>query len=156
MKSFLTALAVTTTLTAPGFASAKQVVLSATMKNYGGPGAYLAIYVTDANGAYKGTLWVAGGRSKYYGHLRDWASVTRGNPGNIASITGASVGAGRTLEVIVNVADNLIDAGYQLHVDAAAEDMREGPSEVVIPFTSGNAGSGASGRRYIGNFQYSF
>ena len=85
-----------------------------------------------------------------------YLQVTRGNPGNIASITGASVGAGRTLEVIVNVADNLIDAGYQLHVDAAAEDMREGPSEVVIPFTSGDAGSGASGRRYIGNFQYSF
>ena len=41
-----------------------------------GDGAYLALHVTDDKGQYQGTLWVAGGKSKYYRHLRQW---TRGS-----------------------------------------------------------------------------
>lgn len=41
-------------------------------KNYGGDGAYLAAYLTDAKGTYVRTLWVAGGKAKYYKHLSDW------------------------------------------------------------------------------------
>ena len=40
----------------------------------------------------------------------------------VDGITGASVGSGRTLEVSMDLADALFDAGYTLHVDAAAED----------------------------------
>jgi hypothetical protein len=36
------------------------------MAKYGGQGAYLAMYVTDLKGAYVGSLWMAGGKSKYY------------------------------------------------------------------------------------------
>ena len=56
----------------PGLATARPVTLTTTLKNYGGDGAYLAVYLTDPSGAYVRTLWVAGKKSKYYKHLSDW------------------------------------------------------------------------------------
>ena len=80
MKTLLAALAVTTALTLPGLAMARPVTLTTMLNNYGGNGAYLALYVTDAQGAYEGSLWMAGGKSKYYEHLTDWYRATGGNP----------------------------------------------------------------------------
>lgn len=154
MKSLLAALALTTALTAPGLAMARPVTLTTTLNNYGGDGAYLALYVTDSAGAYKGTLWMAGDKSKYYGHLSDWTRGSGGRLSEIDGITGASVGAGRSLKVTLDLADALFDAGYELHIDAAVEDMRDSPSEMVVPLTSGGAGQAVSGRRYIQSFSY--
>ncbi len=152
MKTLLATLALTTALTLPGLAMARPVTLSAALTNYGGDGAYLAIYLTDASGAYVGSLWMAGGRSKYYRHLSDWYAATRGDASQVDGITGASVGAGQRLELSVDLADALFDAGYTLHVDAAVEDMRESPNEISLPLTS--AGGSAEGRRYIARFSY--
>lgn len=152
MKTLLSALAVTTALTGP--ALARPVTLSANMNQYGGDGAYLALYVTDAQGAYLGSLWMAGGKSKFYEHLSDWYRATAGNPAEINGITGASVGAGRQLKITLDLADALFDAGYQLHIDASAEDMRDSPSEVVVPLTTAGAGQPVAGRRYIRDFTY--
>jgi hypothetical protein len=154
MKKILAALALTTALTLPGMALARPVTLTTTMKSYGGDGAYLAIYVTDAKGAYAGTLWMAGGKAKYYEHLADWYRATGGNTAEINGITGASVGAGRTLEITLDLADALFDAGYTLHVDAAVEDMRDGPNDVSVPLTSANAGQAVQGRRYVASLAY--
>ena len=154
MRTILAALALTTALTLPGIAMARPVTLTTTLNNYGGDGAYLAIYVTDPTGAYAGTLWMAGGKSKYYEHLADWYRATRGNIAEINGITGASVGAGRTLEITLDLADALFDAGYTLHVDAAVEDMRDSPNEVAVPLTSQGAGQTAQGRRYVASFGY--
>ncbi|MGJ5086537.1 DUF2271 domain-containing protein [Bradyrhizobium sp. HKCCYLRH1065] len=154
MRSMIAALAVTTALTAPGLAMARPVTLTTTLNNYGGNGAYLALYVTDATGAYKGTLWMAGSKSKYYSHLSGWERSSRGNLADINGITGASVGAGRTLKITLDLADALFDAGYKLHIDAAAEDMRDSPSEVVVPLTSASAGRPLAGRTYIRSFAY--
>lgn len=154
MKSLLSALALSTALTAPGLALAKSVTLTTTLNNYGGNGAYLALYVTDANGAYKGSLWMAGGKSKYYEHLSDWYRATAGNTAEIDGITGASVGAEQQLKITLDLADALFDAGYQLHIDAAVEDQRNSPSEVVVPLTSQGAGKPVPGRRYIRDFNY--
>ncbi len=154
MKSFLAALALSTALTMPGLAMARPVTLTTALSDYGGNGAYLALYVTDAAGAYKGTLWMAGGKSKYYSHLSDWSRGTSGNLGEVNGITGASVGSGRTLKVTVELADALFDAGYKLHVDAAVEDMRDSPSEIVVPLTSSGKGQAVSGRRYIKSFTF--
>ncbi len=155
MKKILAALALTTALTLPGVALARPVTLTTTLKNYGGDGAYLAIYVTDAKGAYAGTLWMAGGKAKYYEHLADWYRATGGNTAEINGITGASVGAGRTLEITLDLADALFDAGYTLHVDAAVEDMRDGPNDASVPLTSANAGREVQGRRYVASLGYS-
>ena len=76
MKSLIAALVATTALTLPGMALARPVTLTTTLNSYGGPGAYLAFYVTDAQGAYAGSLWMAGGKSKYYKHLTNWHRAT--------------------------------------------------------------------------------
>lgn len=154
MKSFLAMLAVTTALTVPTLASAAQVTMTTTLRNYGGNGAYLAYYVTDAQGKYVGSLWMAGGKSRYYQHLSGWYRATGGNTGEINGITGASVGSGRSLKLTFDLADSLFDAGYQLHIDAAAEDMRESPNEIVVPLTSAGSGKAVAGTRYIADFTY--
>ena len=43
------------------------------MSAYGGPGAYVAIYLVDAQGRFHSTLRVAGTRAKYHRHLREWS-----------------------------------------------------------------------------------
>ncbi len=81
--------------------------------------------------------------------------ATGGNPGGIDGITGASVGAGRTLEITLDLADALFDAGYRLHIDAAVEDMRDSPNEVAVPLTTSGTGTRVPGRRYVSSFTYS-
>jgi hypothetical protein len=154
MRSLLAALTLTTALTLPGLAAARPVTLSTALGNYGGDGAYLALYVTDAAGAYVGSLWMAGGKSKYYQHLGDWYRATGADPAQINGITGASVGAGRKLEITLDLADALFDAGYTLHIDAAVEDMRDSPNEVAVPLTTDGAGAPVRGRRYVSSFSY--
>lgn len=154
MKSLLAALALTTALTLPGLALARPVTLTTTLNSYGGDGAYLVLYVTDAQGAYAGSLWMAGGKSKYYEHLGEWYRATGGDPAQINGITGASVGAGRSLEITLDLADALFDAGYTLHIDAAVEDMRDSPNEVAMPLTTAGAGQQVPGRRYVASFRY--
>ncbi|MCF8487169.1 MAG: DUF2271 domain-containing protein [Rhodobacteraceae bacterium] len=154
MKTLFAALAVTTALIAPGMALARPVTVTTTLNAYGGNGAYLAFYVTDANGAYKGSLWMAGRKTKYYSHLSDWYRATGGNTAEINGITGASVGSGRQLSITLDLSDALFDAGYVLHVDAAVEDMRDGPSEVAVPLTTDGAGKSNAGRRYIASLVY--
>ena len=155
LKSLLAALALTTALGFPAAAMAKPVTLTTTLKDYGGNGAYLAIYVTDKSGAYAGSLWMAGSKTKYYKHLANWYQATGGDTGQINGITGASVGAGRTLEITLDLKDALFDAGYTLHVDGAVEDMRDSPNDVKVPLTSAGAGQPTKGRRYVSSFSYS-
>lgn len=154
LKTFLAALALTTALGFPAAAMARPVTLSATLKDYGGNGAYLAIYVTDTTGAYAGSLWMAGTRSRYYQHLANWYQATGGDSAQIDGITGASVGSGRTLEVTLDLKDALFDQGYTLHIDAAAEDLRESPDDVKVPLTTAGAGTAVKGRRYVSAFTY--
>ncbi|MBQ0752339.1 MAG: DUF2271 domain-containing protein [Roseovarius sp.] len=154
MKSHLATLTLATALALPGFAMARPVTLTTALTNYGGDGAYIALYVTDASGAYAGSLWMAGGKSKYYKHLSDWHRATGGDTAQVNGITGASVGAGRTLEITLDLADALFDAGYTLHIDAAVEDMRDSPNEVAVPLTTAGAGTPVPGRRYVASFAY--
>ncbi|PPJ49041.1 DUF2271 domain-containing protein [Rhizobium sp. KAs_5_22] len=154
MKSLLAMLAVTTALTLPGLAMAGQVTFTTTLSNYGGDGAYLAYYVTDAQGKYAGSLWMAGGKARYYEHLSGWYRATGGDNAEINGITGASVGAGRSLKITLDLADMLFDAGYQLHIDSAVEDMRDSPNEIVVPLTSSGSGQTVKGKRYIADFTY--
>ncbi|NBZ86995.1 DUF2271 domain-containing protein [Stagnihabitans tardus] len=139
-------------LVLPGLAEARQVTLTTELANYGGDGAYLAFYVTDASGKYMGSLWMSGGRSKYYRHLSGWEQASGGDPAEVAGITGASVGQGQTLTLTLDLADSLFDAGYVLHVDAAVEHMRDSPDEIAVPLTA--AGVSAKGGTYIAKLSY--
>ena len=153
-RFLLTTVAAACALTLPSMAQSRPVTLSTTLKNYGGDGAYLAVYLTDAKGAYAGTLWVAGGKAKYYKHLSDWNRLSAGDARRLNGVTGASVGAGRTLKVTADLADALIDAGYEIRVDAAVEDMRDSPGEIRLPLTTQNAGKPQPGRQYIQSLTY--
>jgi hypothetical protein len=154
MKTLVSVLALSTALALPGLASARPVTLTTTLKNYGGDGAYLAVYLTDPSGVYVRTLWVAGKKSKYYKHLSDWHRATGGSPSQINGLTGASVGEGRSLKVTADLADALFDAGYKLNIDAAAEDMRDSPRDISVPLTKAGAGKPVSGRSYVAGFTY--
>jgi hypothetical protein len=153
-KPLLSILAAACALAVPALAHSRQVTLSAQLKNYNGNGAYLAAYLTDAKGAYVRTLWVAGGKAKYYKHLSDWNRISGGDAKRLNGVTGASVGAGRALKVTADLADALIDAGYEIHIDAAAEDLRDSPSEIRLPLTSANAGKPVVGKQYIQSLSF--
>lgn len=150
-----TALCLSLAIMAPP-ALAREVMITTEMKSYSGEGAYLALYMTDAQGAYQGTLWVSGGKTKYWRHLSDWYRATGGAPAGIDAITGASVGSGRTLTVTVDLADALIDAGYQIRVDSAVEDDADRPAEIVAPLTTAGKGQPVSGKGYVRSLRYDF
>ena len=153
-RPLLSTLAAACALALPAVAQSRPLTLSTTLKNYGGNGAYLAVYLTDAKGAYAGTLWVAGGKAKYYKHLADWNRLSAADGKRLQGVTGASVGAGRTLKVTADLADALIDAGYEIRIDAAAEDMRDSPSEIRVPLSAANAGKAHAGRQYIQSLSF--
>ncbi|HET8748284.1 MAG TPA: DUF2271 domain-containing protein [Ramlibacter sp.] len=154
MKQAWPLAAAATALALPSLASARPVTLETQLASYGGDGAYLAVYLTDRNGAYQRTLWVAAPKAKYWKHLRDWNRATGGGA-RVDGLSGASVGAGRTLKVSVEVADTLIDAGYEIHIDTSVEKMKDNPSEVVVPLTAAGAGKPVAGRGYVKSFRYS-
>ena len=154
MPRVLTTVAAACALAVPALGHSRPLTVTTQLKNYGGDGAYLAVYLTDAQGAYVRTLWVAGGKAKYYKHLSDWNRLSAGDAKRLAGVTGASVGAGRSLKVTADLADALIDAGYELRIDAAAEDMRDSPSEIRVPLTRQEAGKPHSGKQYIQSLTY--
>ena len=154
MQRILPAAVAATALALPSLAYARPVTFETRLKPYGGDGAYVVLYVTDKAGAYKGTLWMAGGKAKYHRHLSDWQKLSGSAAAEIDGITGASVGAGRTLTITVDLADTLVDAGFEIRVDTAVENMRDNPSEVVTPLTTAGAGKAVRGRGYVETFTY--
>ncbi|EAZ97710.1 DUF2271 domain-containing protein [Marinobacter sp. ELB17] len=154
MKKILFALGLAAVMTVPGYAQAREVTFSTQLSNYGGDGAYLALYLTDADGKYHETLWISGEKSKYYKHLRDWARGSGLNQAEYDGLTGASVTSGRTQNVTLELDDVMIDAGYQVRVDSAVEDMRDNRSDVVVPLTTEGSGKSIAGRGYVQSFVY--
>jgi hypothetical protein len=158
MKKYaLSTLAVTAAL-APPFAAAqaRQVNLTTTLKDYGGRNAFVAVYLTDAAGKYQRTLWIAGTKAKYYRDLSDWRRLSGGSLAGIDGVTGASVGSGKTLKISADIADAMIDAGYQIHVDTAVEDGMSNPSEVVAPLSTDAAGKPFAGKGYVKSLTISY
>ncbi|MCC6719984.1 MAG: DUF2271 domain-containing protein [Acetobacteraceae bacterium] len=159
MNKIAATLGLATTLAVPALAlapkaEARTVTLTTQLRPYDGDGAYLAIYLTDARGKFHSTLRVAGSKAKYYKHLRDWARGRTAEAGRIDGITGASVGSGQSLRASVEIADALIDAGYQIRIDTAVEDGRDNPSEVVVPLTAAASGKPVAGRGYVAAFRF--
>lgn len=154
MKKLLCALGLATAITLPAQAQAREVTFTTQLNEYGGDGAYLALYLTDQTGKYQQTLWIAGEKSKYYKHLRDWARGSGLQRAEYDGLSGASVTSGRTLKVTLELEDALIDSGYQVRVDSAVEDMRDNRADVVVPLTTEGSGKSVSGRGYVRSFVY--
>jgi hypothetical protein len=138
MKKFIAMLLLGTALVAPGAAYARDVTIKTTLTNYSGNNAYLSIYLTKPDGSYETTLWVSGSKVRYLGELRGWVNALQQWGGNLSldGITGASVGSGRTLTIHAAIADAMIDAGYQIHVESAVEHGGEYPDDAVATVTS--------------------
>jgi hypothetical protein len=154
MKMLVTAACLAGMAALPGLVHVRPVTLSADLQSYGGNGAYLVFYVTDAAGKYQKTLWVAGKKAKYYKHLSGWARGSGLAAREFDGISGASVGSGKSLKVTVELADALIDAGYEIRVDSAVEDGRDYPAEVRVPLSKANARKAVPGRGYIKSFAF--
>lgn len=146
MKKSLIALACAIPLFAPVMAEARPVRITTTLKAYSGEGAYLALYVTDKAGKLVKTLHVAGGKAKYHSHLSGWHGQSGGR---IDGTTGASVGVGQTLRISADIADALIDAGFEIRVDTAVEDQRDVPGDARISVSRDSVGKPAAGRGYV-------
>lgn len=156
MKKIFFALGLAIALVLPALAQAREVTITTELLNYGGDGAYLALYLTDATGTYQGTLWVAGKKSKYYKHLSGWARGSGLNPAEYDGLTGASITSGRTLKITLDLDDALIDSGYEIRVDTAVEDMRDNRADVAVPLTSEGSGKPVTGSGYVRSFRYDF
>lgn len=156
MKKIALALGLALAFALPALAQAREVTFTTELLNYGGDGAYLALYLTDASGNYQGTLWVAGRKSKYYRHLSGWARGSRLNPAEYDGLTGASITSGKTLKITLNLDDALIDSGHEIRIDTAVEDMRENRADVAVLLTSEGAGKPVAGRGYVRSFRYDF
>ena len=137
-------------------ANAREITFTTELKNYAGDGAYLALYLTNAEGQYQQTLWVAGQKPKYYNHLSGWARGSGLKSSEYDAITGASVAAGKIMTVTLDLADSFIDSGFQIRVDTAVEDMRDIRNDVVVPLTTEGVAQITAGRGYVKTFSYTF
>lgn len=156
MKKIILATVLAATVLLPALAQARDVTFTTQLKNYGGDGAYLAIYLVKANGQYQQTLWIAGKKDKYYKHLAGWARASGQRTSEYDGRTGASLSSGRSLKITVDLADQFFDSGYQVRVDTAVEDMRDNRADVTAPLTTNDAGKSFSGRGYVKSFSYTF
>ena len=147
MKKFAFILLMSTALIAPNAAQAANVTVQVDIKSYYGPNTYLAVYVVGPNGQYNSTLWVAGSRMNYLGHLRGWARGISAAGGNINGISGASVGGGRSIKVSATLSDALINAGYKVVVDTAVEGWGEYTADASVPLQTG--GGSTSGQGFV-------
>jgi hypothetical protein len=149
LKKIAACLLLATALIAPGAALARDVTITAAIGPYSGNEAYLAIYLTEPDGSYHSTLWLAGRKFKYFRELRGWLrSASEVGRVDVDGISGASVGAGETLVVHADLADTLIDAGYVIHVDTAVEDRGSYADDAVIPLSAESLP--VSGTGYVG------
>jgi len=156
LKTWLPAMLFAGLVTLPAVAQAREVTIDTQLSRYRGDGAYLAIYLTDSRGEYQKTLWVSGKKSKYYKHLSDWARGSKRSRAEYDGLTGASISRGETLQISVNLDDALIDSGYQIRVDAAVEDMRDRPADIIVPITTQGAGKPVNGQGHVQSLTYTF
>lgn len=146
MKKLAAMLMLATALVTPGMAMARDITIQTSLGQYSGPPTYLAVYLTNPDGSYNSTLWLAGQKSRYYGDLPGWArAVSSARSLNLDGITGASVGSGQTLTIHASLADNLLDAGYKIHIDSAVENGGRYGDDAVIALTSTPASAAGTG-----------
>ena len=141
-------------LAVPGLAAARTVKITTLLKRYNGPEAYIAIYLTDQNGQYQQTLWVAGYHHQYYRHLPGWARGSRLQHSEYDGRTGASMLGGESLTVTADIADKFIDSGYEIRVDTAVEDRSENRADVVAPLTTAGSDQSVNGKAYVKTLVY--
>lgn len=152
MKKIVQILMVTTAIFMPQMAEARPVTINAQVMPYKGPGAFVVVYLTGPDKKFHSTIWLAYKEEKYLPNLFGWHRHAVRDGMKIDGVTGASVGAGSTLTVNVEIADSLIDAGYKIHVDAAAEDQGLSAKDISLPLSSQEIAQNIVGKKFITSF----
>lgn len=152
MKKIAKILLLTTAIFLPHMVEARPVTINAQVMPYSGPGAFVVVYLTDPNKKFHSTIWLAYKEEKYLPNLFGWhRHAVRGGM-QIDGVTGASIGASTTLTINADIADSLIDAGYTIHVDAAAEDQGMSAKDISLPLSSNDEVQNVAGKKFITSF----
>lgn len=141
--------AVTGILIFTSTAQARPVTVTADMARFSGPPAYIAIYLTDPKGRLKKTFYVGGHKTKYRKALAGWSRGVARSGGAIDGISGASVGSGSQVKFDVDVADELIKAGYQIHIDTAVEDRGAFTSDAAMKLNLTSTSGAKKGKGFV-------
>lgn len=149
MKTLTIIGAITALLTITNITQARPITITADMSRFSGPPAYIAIYLTDPKGRLKQSLYVGGHKSKYRRSLRGWARGVARSGGRVDGISGASVGSGKRIKFKANIADELIKAGYQIHIDTAVEDHGTHVSDAVTKLDLNKPSVANRGKGYV-------
>lgn len=150
----VTALVLALALGAP--AKAAPIKIDLAMKSYAGNRAYLVAYVVDGSGQYVSTLFVAGEREKYLGHLERWSRMFRRARGGIDGMTGASMGAQDQVSLRLDVPASLLNSGMTLRVETVVENQFYVPDEATIALDDAHNGQTASGTTYLESVAISY
>lgn len=156
-KALLAALLATTFLIAPGSmhnVQAAEAKIMVQMNNYEGEEAYFSLYLIDPDGRYDQTLWVSGDEEKYHPDLPRWWKYLARKPQEIDAITGASTAAGDRSIITIEIADELIDAGYRLRVETAVENLSNYSEDVEVDLSAAAAGEKIPGTGYVRFIRY--
>lgn len=154
MKKLLFIAGVCGAIALPALAQSREITITTQLNNFRGDGAYLVVYLTDFEGKYLQTLWIAGKKSKHYRHLSDWALGSNRSRSEYDGLTGASISPGQMLQITANLDDSLIDSGYQLRLDSAVEDMNDHPADIIASLTNAGAGIPIHGTGYVYTMTY--
>lgn len=119
------------------------------MTNYVGEGAYIAVSLIDAKGAYEKTLYVMGSDKKWYPDLKEWHKAYKKKPTNISAITGASVTGGDRSVTVLDIETDKINKGYKLRFETAVEDNKYYQKDIEIPLTTEGLAAKSEGTGYI-------
>ncbi|MCX2584989.1 DUF2271 domain-containing protein [Pedobacter sp. MR22-3] len=119
------------------------------MTNYVGEGAYIAVSLIDAKGAYEKTLYVMGSDKKWYPDLKEWHKAYKKKPTNISAITGASVTGGDRSVTVLDIETDKINKGYKLRFETAVEDNKYYLKDIEIPLTTEGLTAKTEGTGYI-------
>lgn len=130
-------------------AMAAQVRVLVQLNNYEGEKAYFSLYLVSPDARYEQTLWVSGDEEKYFPDLPRWWKYLSRKPQPLDAITGASTAGGDRSILKLEIADELIDAGYRLRVETAVEDLENYDSDVEVDLSRSNAGEKIPGTGYV-------
>lgn len=139
-------------LSLPKFSSAQKTTkykCMVQMTNYVGEGAYIAVSLIDAKGAYEKTLYVMGSDKKWYPDLKEWNKAYKKKPTNISAITGASVTGGDRSVTVLDIQTDKINKGYKLRFETAVEDNKYYLKDIEIPLTTEGLAAKTEGTGYI-------
>lgn len=139
-------------LSLPSFSSAQKTTkykCMVQMTNYVGEGAYIAVSLIDAKGAYEKTLYVMGSDKKWYPDLKEWNKAYKKKPTNISAITGASVTGGDRSVTVLDIETDKINKGYKLRFETAVEDNKYYLKDIEIPLTTEGLAAKTEGTGYI-------